>query len=790
MTAFEQAEPGGDIPGRGADLRVLVLGLAAWASAWVATAGQVVWLAGLWGGAGVLAWWGRRARRSLAVAVALVVVGTSAAAWGRVAALGGDPVAVLAREKAIAHLEVQIGGQARIFDGGPTRPRTLAVAGTVLRVEGRATAWAVRAPVELWVSGDQVDAWRGIPRASTVLVVAALSPPDAGEAIAASARVRGGVQVIAEPGRMDASINAVREGLRTAASGLSPDARALVPALVVGDTSQVTPEMTDAFKATGLTHVMAVSGANVVLLLSFVRLMAVRLGVRGRVLTLFLAFVTVAFVSVCLAEPSVVRAAAMGLVGLAALSARGRGAQGLRYLGVATWALMVIDPWMSRSLGFALSATASAGLLWWAGAWTRRLSRWLPAGIAESIAVPLAAQVATQPLVTAISAKVSLVGLLANAVVAPVVGPATVCGFLAAGTSVVYLPLAELFAWLAGWCAQALASVARMGTAVPGAVWDWPVTPLTLVLLGVLTWASGLLITRALGRPVVVVLVTIALIAGLVTTPKPPGWPPRDWAVASCDVGQGDATVLNAGGGQAVVVDTGPDPALLARCLDQLGVRAVPLAVLTHLHADHVSGLPALAGRGLQRVLTSAIATPASGERLVDSLTPAAPGAAVHTVVSVGERWDAGEVRIEVVRAPLSTGSSTSGTGEAEGESAGENDASLGIRASTRGVSVLLTGDAEITGQAQLAQAGAEALKADVMLVPHHGSSRQSPDLSESVAPEIALVSVGAKNDYGHPTKKTLALFAQRTPNIVRTDQHGSIVVARVDGRLSVTAQR
>ena len=234
--------------------------------------------------------------------------------------------------------------------------------------------------------------------------------------------------------------------------------------------------------------------------------------------------------------------------------------------------------------------------------------------------------------------------------------------------------------------------------------------------------------------------------------------------------------------GVGVLVDAGPDPVPLTRCLDQLGVREVPLVFLTHLHADHVTGLSAVAGKSLKQVVTSGVRTPASGVALVDSVVGS--GGRLGTATP-GMAWTAGGVRVVVLAVPPQGAPSEA----AEGESSAENDASLLLEVTCGGVSVLMAGDAQETGQGRIL--GSTAVPdVDVLLVPHHGSSSQSGAFLAASRPEIALISVGRKNDYGHPTKKTLALVGGLTPNIVRTDEHGSVAVGRrPEGELVVTTQ-
>lgn len=761
------------------DGRPLALGGAAWSAMWIATSDDVVWWVVGLAGVGVLAGLALRRRSRFVAALAVLALACLAAGGLRVWQQANGPLTGLAREGAVATVELVVDATARSAEPQGVRPAWWSTTARAVRVEARGGVWLTGERIEVSASGDAARAWAQIPLGATVRATVRLSPAEPGVAAAVAARAREPPQVVAEPDALAAGVGRVRAGLREASAGLAPDPRALVPALVVGDTSGIGDDLAERFRVTGLTHLCAVSGANLTLLLAFVRAVAVGVGVRGRWLDAVLVAGVAGFIVLCLGEPSVVRAAAMGLVGLAAVGWGGRGRQGLRYLGVAILVLMLVDPWLSRSVGFALSGVASFGLLWWAGRWTDLLARWLPRVVAEAVAVPLAAQLATEPIVVALSGRVSVVGLLANALAGPLVGPATVLGFLAAGLSVVWLPAASACAWLAGWCAQGLCWIARLGDALPGAAIPWPATPVAVALVALACLCVAALAPVVLARRWLSLGVAAVLVATLVRTPTPPGWPPPDWLVVSCDVGQGDATLVRAGPGAAVLIDAGPDARALERCLAQVGVRSVPLVVLTHLHADHVSGLPAVAGRRPGLVVTSAVTSPAYGEGIVRAL--GVPRQVAHP----GQVWQAGEARVQVLAAPALAADAGAG----EGESSGENDASLVLRVSVGGVSALLLGDTEAGGQARLVGLGADA-DVEVLLVPHHGSSRQSPEFLASTSPQVALVSVGAHNDYGHPTAKTLRLVAGLGARIVRTDEHGSIAVRGSPGHLTLTTQR
>ncbi len=766
----------------GADLRAVALGATAWLSTALAVAGEpnlLVLVVAASASAALAAWW----RQSWLIGSLAVVAAVCACAGGaRTAMIRSGPLAELAGQSATAEVELRMGGDGRLWPPEGHRSGLWVGSAVLVRLDARGESWGSGAPVRVAATGAVAGAWASVAQGSSVRATVRVGVPEAGSAAFAELRAREPPVMVAEPDAVSAVVGALRGGLVTVSSGLPPDARALVPALVVGDTQGVSADLQEVFRVSGLLHLMAVSGANLVLILGFLRAVAVLLGVRGRWLTGVLVAGVAGFVALCLGEPSVVRAAAMGLVGLAAVGQVGRGRHGLRFLGVAVLAVVLIEPPMALSVGFALSVTATFGLLCWAGAWADRLARWLPRWCAEALAVPLAAQVATQPLVVALSGQVSVVSVLANMVAGPLVGPATVLGLVATLLAPVAPPVAAFAVWPAGLCAQAIAWVGHLAASLPGAAMPWPATAVAVAVVVLASAAMVLLAPAVLGRPLWCLGLAAALVVALLRTPSPPGWPPGEWAVASCDVGQGDATVLAAGGGHAVVIDTGPDPALLTRCLRQLGIASVPMLVLTHLHHDHAGGVEALASVPVGLVVTSAVRTPADADARVDRTLPGAR----RVIAEPGMTWQAGGVRIEVLAAPSLAGERIQG----EGESSAENDASLLLRADVGGLSVLLAGDAEEATQAAHARLGA-AIDIDLLLVPHHGSGRHDPAFIAATTPRVALVSVGADNGYGHPSAKTMRSVAATGARVARTDENGAIAVARApDGALVLSTAR
>jgi competence protein ComEC len=781
------------------DLRVVPLAAAAWAAAWWGTGGLVsvpsafppgaflTVVAGLLAAGLVLAVLPSRPLRRVPVrhlpwlaATLLVVVGVGVVGGLRAHGLRSGPAADLARQQGSVSARLQIRSDPRLHPAVGGRPPLLTLDVQVTELAGRARSWRIRAPVTVMATGPATSSWTAIPVGTTVAVRGLLQAPQPGDDVAAVLRVRDAPVLLEPPGPGARLVERVRQGLRDAVAHRRPAPRALVPALVLGDTSALPPELQADFRATGLTHLTAVSGANLTLLLAFLLLAARWAGVRGWALR-GLGLVGVAvFVALCRTEPSVLRAAAMGLVSLAALGSGSRGA-GMRNLAVAMLLLLLADPFLSRSWGFALSVLASAGIIWWARDWADVLSRWLPRLVAESVTLPLAAHLATLPVVALISGTVSLAGLATNAVAGPFVGPATVLGFAAAGGSLLSAGLAALLGFGAAWSAQAIITVARLGAGLPGASVGWPPGPGAVVLLGLGSLAAALTMGWVLARRWLCLLLAVVMVLALVRAPTPPGWPPPGWRFVVCDVGQGDGLALAVGPHAAVVVDSGPDAAVMKRCLDGLGVRSVPLLVLTHFHADHSGGLAAVfAGRVVSQVWVSPLAEP-TGEAATVRRLAAQHGTAVG-VPPPGTGATVGSAVLEVL-GPLPA------HGVEPDASAEQNDASLVVRADLDGLRVLLPGDVEPPGQRALLDAGVD-LRADVLKVPHHGSARQEPEFFAATGARVAVASAGLHNDYGHPAPRMLALARSLGMTVLRTDQNGSVAVSGHGDDLRVVAQR
>lgn len=759
----------GEVP----DLRMPLLAVTAWAgglaarwvpSGWLVAVGVVLTLA-------LLVTARRRGRLAAVVTPAasvLVFGAVVVAALVRQEQVAENPVAALSEERAVVSLTATVTSDPRRITGRFADQVMVRV--QVHEVTGRGASWTLSTPV--LVLGD--EGWQDLRLGAMIRATGRLGAAD-GPDLAGVLLARGSPEVTAAPDLWWRGADAVRASLRRSVAHLPADQRALVPALVDGDDAALSVDLADDFRTTGLTHLLAVSGTNLTLVVGFLLVLARWGGVRGRWLYVVGALGIAGFVLLARTEPSVLRAAVMGSVGLVAMGVNGR-QRGTRALGVAIVALLLVDPGLATSIGFALSVLATAGILLLAPGWRDALDHWLPRWLAEAVAVPAAAQLACTPLVAAISGQVSLVAVAANLVVAPAVGPATVLGLSGGLLGLPWTPLGRVSGTLAGWCVAWIVAVARHGASLPSAAVDWGTGVLPLVALTLLTIVLALAAPHVLRRRATGVGCCVVMVVGVLVRPPTPGWPPDGWVMVACDVGQGDALVLRAGPGAGIVVDAGPDPAAVDACLQRLDVTVVPLVVLTHFHADHVDGLAGvLDGRSVDAIETTPLLDPPEGVALVDSAAAAA-GLTPHPAAYAVTRR-IGDVTFQVLAPPAD--SATAGPGD--GSTA--NEASVVLLVETHGVRLLLTGDVEPEGQATLARA-LPGLRVDVLKVPHHGSRYQDLDFLLSLGARVALVSAGADNDYGHPSPEALAPLAATGARVLRTDLDGDLAVVVRDGHL------
>lgn len=725
----------------------------------------------------LLVWRRRRAGPSVVlgigvgvVAAALLGAGFAAAVAVRAHAVETHPLAALTAGGGSATLVVELDDDPKTLRGKSFGgERQLMLRASLQEVRTDRTVLRAGGSILVFAEGEQ---WAGLLPGQRVTLRGRLAEPERRDLTVAVVRATGSPQHVAEPPAIQRWAGVVRDRLASAAgSALPADQAGLLPGLVVGDTSGLAQETKDEFTAAGLTHLTAVSGANVSIVLGAVLLVVRGVGLGPRTGALLAGIALVAFVVIARPSPSVLRAAAMGCVALLAL-VTGRRKQAIPALAASVVVLLALSPSLAVDFGFALSVFATAGLVVVSPALVARLrARGWPRWLAEMCAVALAAFVVTAPLVAAMSGTVSIVSIVANVLVAPAVAPITVVGAATAVLAVVWLPAATLLVRVAGPPLWWLLEVADRAAAVPGgnlAVRNG-LGGAVIVAVGI---AVAVLAARHPWSRRMLLAVAVGVAAVWVPTRfHQPGWPASGWALVACDVGQGDGLVLSAGGRRAVVVDAGPEPGPMDRCLRRLGIDEIPLLVVTHLHADHYGGLDAvLHGRSVGAVAIGPASLPEGGFRFVSAAASRADVPLVR--LAAGRQLTVGAVRITVL-GPLLPEPRTPAAAED-----GANDASLVLMAETAAGRLLLTGDVEEGGQRALLRSKIP-LRADVLKVPHHGSRTTSPEFLDAVRPRVALVSVGADNTFGHPNPGILQRLAALGAVTVRTDRDGDVAVAR-----------
>jgi competence protein ComEC len=608
---------------------------------------------------------------------------------------------------------------------------------------------------------------------------------------------------------------------------------ALGAGILLGVRTAIDPAVNDAFAAAGLTHVVAISGWNIAIVAAIVaRLLDGLAGrVGGRLLAPALTVTAIGgYVVLVGSSPSVVRAALMALALLLSRQGGSR-AHAASALMLAALVMLVVAPAVLWDVGFQLSLLATAGLIVFGAGFAERLERW-PGWVREPVALTLAAQLTTLPVILLTFARLSLVAPVANVVVTPLVPLAMLACAIAAPlgalTAGVHPPLiGDALAWLAGGAAwlglRAMIVAGTVAASVPFAS-----LPVSLPPTVALAWYPGLalawglrrrarsdapsvvpvalsgpgsgrrlssaltrwlsvalaplrLATRAVGTPLRATAVLVAVLGATTLATLPDG----RLHLVMLDVGQGDAILVVAPSGATMLVDGGPDPDVTLR---RLGAtlpwwqRTIDVVLLTHPHQDHVGGLPAVVERFRVRIVLD-------GGRAYPNPAYARLLALVASEHRIGYRLARAGSVVPLDRQTTVALLYPSAADAAAPLPAGDvNNASVVGLLRLGDFAALLTGDAEAPVEALLA-AREEIAPVDVLKVGHHGShSGTTPAFVAALHPALGMVSVGAGNEYGHPSPDTLEVLADAGVAVLRTDLVGSIEVRSDGSTWTVTA--
>ena len=572
------------------------------------------------------------------------------------------------------------------------------------------------------------------------------------------------VAVITKASKWARTLGSIRYGLRTLSG--DGDAGALIPGMVLGDTSKQSAEFKNSMKRSGLTHLVAVSGANFALVSASVLWLMQFLFSKMKYRLSATAISLIAFIALVRPSPSVLRAAAMAAVLLVAQGTK-RGRDSLPALGFAMAAVVLADPWQARDAGFALSVLATAGLLLFAPVLVEKFSEHMPEKLAQALAPPIAAIVFCSPIIVALSGYLAPMSVIANLLAAPFVGPITILGFNAALLSPFLTPISSILIWFIRIPAGAIALIAHWASGFPvltlhtGRIGFVIVAIFTVVLWLFKKWFRQ------------IIAITLVVIIAITYLQR---WPGGDWQVANCDIGQGDSMVINLGNHRALVIDVGPDAVAEDRCLKALGINEIPLMILSHFHADHVAGLPgAVSHRKVGQLWISANAQPIVESTMVHAVLQ---GVEVVTAVR-GMRAQLDSLTINVLWPTLNANTFA----EMPGEGSQINNSSIATLITSKAFSIFAGGDLEPPVQQILID---DVSHVDIYKVCHHGSKYQDLDFMAALHPRLSIISVGAGNSYGHPAVQTLDALARLGSEVVRTDIDGAIAVQVRNHQLSL----
>jgi len=557
--------------------------------------------------------------------------------------------------------------------------------------------------------------------------------------------------------------------------GLAGQRRGLVLGFVLGEDEGLPDGLRQSFRRSGLYHLLAVSGQNIAFLVAGVLGIAWLCGIPRRLAEVLALTTIFAYVLVVGWQPSVVRAAvAGGLASLAWLAARPRDRWYFFLLGALT--LLVWNPRSLFDPGFQLSFAAVVAIFVTVRPLERLLEKTpLPAVLRPVVAVSAGCTLMTTPIMVFQFGTVPVYGVLANVAVEPVVPFVLFLGLACVLVASLAPPAALALAFLNGLLAAYIAFWARLVGALPGAqVSRAQLLRLCLVVFFLALWPF--LLRPRLPRLVVLALTALIPLWGWQNRPRPllmPA-PPDGLRISFLDVGEGDSTLLETRDG-AVLVDAGPPEANVAGQLRQLGVRRLEALVLSHPHRDHVGGAAkVLHDLDVQLVLDSGVSGGDSDERTARE--EARRRGVPIELGRAGQELDLGELRLRIL----------SPTNESVGSAGDDNELAIVVLASYGSIDLLLPADAESDVTLPLTLSPLEVYK-----VAHHGSADEGlPQLLGRLQPQIAVISVGRDNDYGHPTSSTLAtLAAEPGLGVFRTDQDGRVVLESDGCAVTVRAE-
>ena len=593
------------------------------------------------------------------------------------------------------------------------------------------------------------------------------------------------IDVVARGSRIEEWAADVRSHVRTVVmrwiAPHSANGAAIVTAVLIGDRTGLPDAVTDRLQRAGTYHVIAISGGNIAILAGLVLGVLALCGVHGRARALITIAALVAYAEIATSGPSVWRATAMAIVYLSARLLDHR-APPRQAIALTAAVMAVVAPLDVVNPGFVLTFGATCALLesarWIGGRAgaatgtlnTNRIRRWTVASIGASIAV----EVVLIPVSAGSFSRVTLAGPILNLAAVPLMAVAQVSGLLVLVVER-WSVLASPAGWLASTSASAIVESARLVDVLPAFSWRVPPPDAALVVVYYLALLTTLYAMRPRVRMAAAAVFLLALLTTIGVSGRSDASVPTGVRLTTFDVGQGESMLLESGDVR-LQIDAGGAPfgsgsfnigaRVIAPSLWARRVTRLDALLVTHGDPDHIGGAPVVLEDFRPRQLWEGVVVPRHEPS--QQLRHAATTAGVVSVLRrAGESLPWGRARLRVLHPP-----------EPDWERPRvRNDDSVVLEVTCGDVAVLLTGDigadVERTIVPHLTPARVRILK-----VAHHGSrTSSSPALLDSWRPQIAIISAGRGNTFGHPAPEVIARLESIGARIYRTDRDGQITV-------------
>jgi competence protein ComEC len=578
---------------------------------------------------------------------------------------------------------------------------------------------------------------------------------------------------INDPNILNSVINKVRTNFLIVTRLQSGEAPELLPGLILGDTREQSKYLINDMKVSGLTHLTAVSGGNIaILLLAFLWLFQ-KFRVKIVYQMFFSLLILLFFAFLVRTEPSVIRASIMGTISILGIFT-GTRRHGLTALSIAVCVALLLDPHLALAWGFSLSVFATLGLLLYTSkisTYICKLMPWFPESLSILFSVALAAQISTMSLIAGFTGQLSLWSIPANVCAAPAVAFVTILGYLTLIWSSVNVSIALVFGYFASFFANWIGIVAHYFSQkqvnqiiVPKGFLGFGIASLFILLLHLLYYNFNII--KIFTHSFYFYLMLLLIFGFNFISKTSNSWPIKNWQFVMCDVGQGDGLVIKDSLGHVLVVDVGPNGKIMSDCLKELQVKKIDALILTHFHADHIEGLEIVSKRyEIKEVFLTWVKDPVTGFDRVQEIL----GDHQTKELKYGNDFSLGEINVKTLWP----------TDKYMNIESVANNASVVTVVSINNASFLLTGDIEPPAQQAIQQLW-QMPRVDVIKIPHHGSKFQDERFPVWSGARLALISVGKDNKYGHPSLQTIDLYQRSGIRVLNTIDVGSIAI-RID---------